>query len=76
MHCRVFGKLVDVVGGAAIELDVVPVTVADMRSALLRRFPGLEDHLFAIALDDTIATDADRIPQGASVALLPPFSGG
>ena len=66
-------------GTPTVALDLpVTATVADLRAALLSRFPGLAALLPAcrIAVNHDFADDADAIPAGAEVAVIPPVSGG
>jgi molybdopterin synthase catalytic subunit len=53
-------------------------TVADLKPALLERFPGLEGlverSLFSV--NQEFAFDGDPLPPGAEVAVFPPVSGG
>jgi len=62
-----------------IEVKVAPeATVADLRSAIESDFPDLAALLSrsSIAIEQQYATDADVIPNGAEVAMIPPVSGG
>ena len=59
-------------------LEAAPATVAELRRLLGGRHPGLEPVLARcrIALDQELAVDADPVPPGAEVAVIPPVSGG
>jgi molybdopterin converting factor subunit 1 len=59
-------------------LEATPATVAELRRLLAGRHPGLEPVLARcrIALDQELAVDADAVPPGAEVAVIPPVSGG
>lgn len=61
----------------AVEL-AEPATVADLKAALGRSCPALAPLIPAcrVAVDAAYAADADPIPPGAEVALIPPVSGG
>lgn len=52
--------------------------VADLKVALLDRFPQIENRLATtlVSINQQFATDADPIPAGAEIALFPPVSGG
>ena len=55
-----------------------PVTVADLKAALTRACPALGAVLGSarVAVDASYADDADVVPPGAEVAVIPPVSGG
>ncbi len=59
-------------------LEAAPATVAELRRLLGGRHPGLEPVLARcrIALDQELAVDADPVPPGTEVAVIPPVSGG
>lgn len=62
-----------------IELDVrSEVTVAEVISHLVARHPGLGPHrrYIACALDAELVADDSALHDGATLALLPPASGG
>lgn len=52
-------------------------TVLEMRAELQRRYPKLEDiQSFALAVNESYATDEMKLKDGDTVALIPPVSGG
>jgi MoaE-MoaD fusion protein len=53
-------------------------TVADLRTALRERHPALAHVLprCRIAVEQSFAVDADPVPSGVEVAVIPPVSGG
>jgi len=59
-------------------LEAAPATVAELRRLLAGRRPALEPVLARcrIAVDQEFAVDADPLPPGAEVAVIPPVSGG
>lgn len=59
-------------------LEASPATVADLRRLLVGRHPGLERVLSRcrIALDQRFVQDADPVPAGSEVAIIPPVAGG
>jgi len=65
-------------GTARETLEAAPATVAELRRLLGGRHPALEPVLARcrIALDQELAVDADPVPPGAEVAVIPPVSGG
>lgn len=72
-----FGPLSDVMGGEPIELGLpLPVSVAELQTELLDRFPGLEGRRYRIAVDERFVEGETTVSGGSEVALLPPFGGG
>ena len=59
-------------------LDLSPATVGDLRRALVERHPAMARVLpqSRIAVNQEMAQDADSLPTGAEVAIIPPVSGG
>jgi len=55
-----------------------PLTVAGLSKRLAERHPDLERLLphLRVAVDQEFAGDADPVPDGAEVALIPPVAGG
>ena len=47
-----------------------------LRAALIKAYPELRDLPFVIAVNMDVAGGEQPIPPGATVALLPPYSGG
>ena len=81
MNVRVlfFGPLVDVTGGAAVEMtlpDSAPVQ--SLLEALFLKWPALRawDANILIAVNLAYAARGDVIPPGAEVAIMPPVQGG
>jgi molybdopterin converting factor subunit 1 len=80
-HVRVllFARAKDLAGASAVELDLpAGATVRDLRRALAEARPALTSLLerSAIAVNDEFAGDDQDVPPDATVALLPPVSGG
>jgi len=77
MRILFFARARDLAGTDVATLEG-PATVAELRVALVERFPRLEPLLphCAIAIDDAYAANHAVIPPEATVALLPPVSGG
>jgi len=70
-----FGKIAEITGSPSWEEEDVEDAAA-LEQRLRKRFPGMENIPFVIAIDKIKARPDDRVPVGATVALLPPFSGG
>jgi molybdopterin converting factor subunit 1 len=81
MTCQVklFARARDLAGAAAVTVALPDgATVGDLRRLLARAHPALAGLLerSALAVGDEFAADAQPLPPGAEVALLPPVSGG
>ena len=74
-----FAAARDAAGCGREGLDLVgPTTVADVRSALVARHPGLGALLprCRLAVGEEMAQDTDPVSDGAEVAVIPPVAGG
>lgn len=73
-----FAAAREAAGTSREALDASPGTVADLRRALVERHPGLARVLprCRIAVNQEMVGDADAVPAGAEVAVIPPVSGG
>jgi molybdopterin converting factor small subunit len=60
------------------ELNVEGRTVAEVRDSLAAALPEVADRLAycRYALDDTFVAEETAVPDGASVDVIPPVSGG
>lgn len=70
-----FGQTADVTGAASIAIDDLEDTAALQRQ-LHAQFPDLEQTTYRLAVNKRIITENTPLEKGATVALLPPFSGG
>lgn len=71
----IFGQLTDIINTSTLTLT----NVADTNSLvneLNKLYPALADRKYMIAVDKKAITENTILQQGATVALLPPFSGG
>lgn len=77
MNVRVitFGQIKEIIGMNPVELEHVTNT-EDVIQQLERRYPLLSQYQYMVAVDKKIATERTELTEGATVALLPPFSGG
>lgn len=68
----------DAAGVSRETIDLAPTTVAALRRALSERHPDLAQVLprCRLAVNQEMAEDADAVPAGAEVAIIPPVSGG
>ena len=70
-----FGQIAEITGAAALRLEA-PETTDELLLVLRERFPALNGIQFLLAVDQEVASENIRLHEGATVALLPPFSGG
>lgn len=75
MTVLTFGSVTDIVGKSSIDMDGV-ATTDELRVKLESTYPALRNITFAIAVNKKIVTTSTPLVAAASVALLPPFSGG
>lgn len=76
---KLFAGAKQVAGAPVVELELKSnATVADLRAALVDRYPDLAllVRRAMIAVDCEFAQDTCVIPAKAEVALIPPVSGG
>ncbi len=73
-----FGIARDILGRPALNMDWDgPLTVGELREALIRQFPELARlKSLAIAVNSEYAQDGNLIKEGDEIALIPPVSGG
>lgn len=74
-----FASLADRAGKRRVELPYAPGdTVASVRDRLLDAFPALAGFVPTLlyALDEEYVRAGDPVPPGATLALIPPVSGG
>ena len=75
MKIILFGQLVDITGTRNLEVGELADTDS-LRQHLIREFPALNNLKFAIAVNKTIVRENTVLTESATVALMPPFSGG
>jgi molybdopterin synthase catalytic subunit len=73
-----FAAAREAAGAAREALDEAPATVGELRRVLVERHPALARVLpqCRLAVNQEMAQDADAVPPGAEVAIIPPVSGG
>lgn len=72
-----FGMIAEATGQPLEEWNALDeLTVGELRSQLLEKYPILRDRKFQIAVNQQIVDEEYPIPPQAEVALLPPFAGG
>lgn len=75
IEVQFFGQLVDKSGQSSISLSHID-SVLELKEKLFSAFPLLKNAKFIIAINNKIAKEHTAIPDGAIIALMPPFSGG
>ena len=70
-----FGQLKELVSDGTLELEGATDTDG-FNQRLQARFPALKGMKYAVAVNQKMVTQNTSLPAGATVALLPPFSGG
>jgi molybdopterin synthase catalytic subunit/molybdopterin synthase sulfur carrier subunit len=76
---RLFARARDLAGADSIPVRLpAHATVGELRRQLALACPALENLLerCALAVNAEFATDDQRLPESAEIALLPPVSGG
>lgn len=78
MKILLFGIVQDIVGASRIEKHITEeISVAKLQEDMLKEFPELKDiKKFAVAINETYATENEMIKNTDIVAIIPPVSGG
>jgi molybdopterin synthase sulfur carrier subunit len=75
MTVLTFGVVTDIIGKSNLTLEDVPST-DELTKKLEAEFPRLKTINYAIAVNKQIIKATTSLDSHATVALLPPFSGG
>ena len=70
-----FGALADIAGAEKIELQNIEDT-EKLKEVLLRQYPLLKNKSYRIAVNKNLITKTQKLYDGDTAALLPPFAGG
>ena len=70
-----FGKLADILEHKAVLVDHI-LDTDSLRQALERQFPQIIHVQYLVAVNRKIVTENTILNDDATIALLPPFSGG
>jgi sulfur-carrier protein len=70
-----FGVISEITGNSRLTVTDVSST-EDLRMKLEEQFPGLKSINYAVAVNKKIVSGPSPLPDRATIALLPPFSGG
>lgn len=73
-----YGALTDITGSGVLEFAIPQqvISVAELMSLLIERYPALEGKTFRIAVNERFVDEEFEVGSGDHVALMPPFSGG
>ena len=76
LNVKYFGMIAEWAGSENGQLDFSGTSVAELRSQIEKRIPGLNSASYQIAVNHVIVADDAIIAQGDEIAILPPFAGG
>lgn len=74
MRVLLFGMIAERAGTPELELSAESVSA--LRGRLRERVEGLDELVYAIAVDRRIVKDDMPLTGGEEIAVLPPFAGG
>ena len=75
MTVLTFGVITEIIGKSKFTVEP-STTTAKLKQKLESEFPRLRNINYALAVDKQLVTTETAISPDATVALLPPFSGG
>jgi sulfur-carrier protein len=75
MTVLAFGVVAEIIGKSRFAVDGVASTEA-LKQKLEQEFPGLKTINVAIAVNKKMVSGPTSLHEDATIALLPPFSGG
>ena len=70
-----FGAIADITGKGSFVVNNIAST-GELKTQIELQFPALKGIAYAIAVNKQMITTSTALEDGATVALLPPFSGG
>ena len=73
---KYFGMIAEWASTEEESIEVDGSSVADLKSALVKRIPQLKDISYQIALNQKLVNNEKLINDADEVAVLPPFAGG
>jgi molybdopterin converting factor small subunit len=77
VRAQCFGVVAEALQTSTIDLTVdSDCTVEAFTEELVTRYPRLADTTFQVAVNRSLAESDTIIPEGAELAVLPPFAGG
>lgn len=75
IHVVFFGQLTDITGTGSLDIEGVS-DIQSLQHKLHSLYPALAAASYRIAVGQKVVNGNTDLPTGASVALLPPYSGG
>lgn len=76
-NLKAFGITREIMGGKEVSIEVDGNSVADLKKALLGRYPEIRSlNSFFIAVNSEYAADETTLVESDEIALIPPVSGG
>jgi len=69
-----FGQLAELFGDT--KLTIHASDTAGLQESLIQRFPELKNKKYLLAVNKQVVSANVQLQEGATVAMLPPFSGG
>ena len=75
INIMVFGQLAELTGSTSVRVNL-PEDTESLKKLLLQQFPVLVNYNFIIAVDKRTITENSNLYEGATIAILPTFSGG
>ena len=76
LNVQYFGMIAEWAGSKNGQLDFSGTSVAELRSELGNRIPGLNTASYQIAVNHVVVADDAIITLADEIAILPPFAGG
>ncbi len=77
INLLLFGVFTDIFCDKRIELNMPNnINVGDLKEYIINKYPKTNNLNFAVAIDETYATNDEIINENQVVALIPPVSGG
>ena len=73
---KYFGMIEEVTRISEETREVGSISAEELRSLLEKEYEGLETLTYRIAVNGQLDQEENMIPEGAELALLPPFAGG
>lgn len=70
-----FGKIAEFIKTQTINIEALENT-DQIKVYLERHYPGLAEIKYILALNNTLIQGKTEIKEGATIAIMPPFSGG
>jgi sulfur-carrier protein len=70
-----FGQLKEITGSDPIQLQNVSDT-EEVIWQMEQRYPSLSKYMYIVTVNKEVITERTELTDGATIAFLPPFSGG